>query len=541
MTNYFLSTTGNDNNLGTQNSPFATFKKGLELMVPGDVLFVRGGVYDQNINSFTTNIPSGTSYTNAITIKNFTGENVTLQPQSGISAINLNYSSTPTPLHYVIFDGISTNGLGGVGGVFIDGPTVNHIRYMNASVYNTAGQGIAMFEGAPDCEILFCDIYNNGRTFPFDHGLYVAVIRLLIDGCNIHNNNSYGLQVYSFGHGATESNGTIVRNCSIHNNGYGGCTLNMGDGLDFYNNLVYDNPSNGVNVTYNSNNFRVYNNTIFRNNGAAVTIGDSQVQNVTVNNNIFFQNASDSIVSSGGTFTQSKNFTSNPLFLNTSATPDLHIPSNSLAIDFGSNVLFPTTDKDGNPRPFGSLPDAGAYEFGVVIQPSTVITCDDSLPWTLISSGTFVNNTLLKTVNFSIKPARWICFRAISEVNGNSWASCAELSVLVNGVSLLPKSSWSIWCFDSQETGSGNLASNCIDENINTFWHTQFITASPSYPHNVVIDLGTPHPLNGFTYLPRQDGGINGTVAGYEFYISDYFIPIGRVMVLTMMQPFLSM
>src|SRR6266700_2493900 len=109
MTTYFISTTGSDTNSGAQNSPFATFKKGLETMVAGDLLLVRGGTYNQSISKFAINIPSGTSYTNAITIQNFSGESVTLQP-AGV-CVDFNYFTSGS-LQYVIFDGINFNGIG---------------------------------------------------------------------------------------------------------------------------------------------------------------------------------------------------------------------------------------------------------------------------------------------------------------------------------------------------------------------------------------------------------------------------------------------
>jgi hypothetical protein len=46
------------------------------------------------------------------------------------------------------------------------------------------------------------------------------------------------------------------------------------------------------------------------------------------------------------------------------AALDLRLSSGSPAIDRGNPDEFPGTDMDGNPRPFGGAPDAGADEFG---------------------------------------------------------------------------------------------------------------------------------------------------------------------------------
>ena len=45
--------------------------------------------------------------------------------------------------------------------------------------------------------------------------------------------------------------------------------------------------------------------------------------------------------------------------------------------------------------------------------------------------------------------------------------------------------------------------------------------ARPAPPHSLVLDLGARYQVDGFRYLPRQDGSPNGTIAGYQFYVSD--------------------
>ena len=75
---------------------------------------------------------------------------------------------------------------------------------------------------------------------------------------------------------------------------------------------------------------------------------------------------------------------------------------------------------------------------------------------------------------------------------------------------------------DSEETaGEDGKGANAVDGDPNTFWHTQWQDASPACPHEIVIELTPPTTIKGFTYLPRQDDGENGTIKGYEFYVSD--------------------
>jgi hypothetical protein len=71
---------------------------------------------------------------------------------------------------------------------------------------------------------------------------------------------------------------------------------------------------------------------------------------------------------------------------------------------------------------------------------------------------------------------------------------------------------------DSQN--GGYAASNAMDGDPNTMWHTQFSGISPAHPHELTIDLGQPYPISGFTYIARTDDG-NGTIGQYELYVSE--------------------
>jgi hypothetical protein len=75
---------------------------------------------------------------------------------------------------------------------------------------------------------------------------------------------------------------------------------------------------------------------------------------------------------------------------------------------------------------------------------------------------------------------------------------------------------------DSQETeGEDGRAANAVDGDVNTFWHTQWQDANPPCPHEIILELVPPAAIKGLTYLPRQDGGVNGTIKDYELYGGD--------------------
>ncbi|HZK80534.1 MAG TPA: alpha-L-fucosidase, partial [Humisphaera sp.] len=79
---------------------------------------------------------------------------------------------------------------------------------------------------------------------------------------------------------------------------------------------------------------------------------------------------------------------------------------------------------------------------------------------------------------------------------------------------------WKVASVDSQETGLTNgAAANAIDGNPSTIWQARS-NADLSLPHYLAVDMGTPHRIAGLTYLPRQDGSLNGVVENYRFETS---------------------
>ena len=105
------------------------------------------------------------------------------------------------------------------------------------------------------------------------------------------------------------------------------------------------------------------------------------------------------------------------------------------------------------------------------------------------------------------------------------WSSCAELELFTTGDVAINHSGWTITA-DSQETVDENVpATNAIDANPATFWHTAWapppddVNDAP-LPHQLVIDLGSAKVITGFSYLPRQDGD-HGHIKDYAFYLSN--------------------
>ena len=86
---------------------------------------------------------------------------------------------------------------------------------------------------------------------------------------------------------------------------------------------------------------------------------------------------------------------------------------------------------------------------------------------------------------------------------------------------ILSQELWELHYVDSEElVGENGLATNAFDNNINTHWHTEWKNSAPPYPHEIQINLNDIYEINGFNYLPRQDGHAYGRISQYEFYTS---------------------
>ncbi|MDR2980994.1 MAG: discoidin domain-containing protein [Puniceicoccales bacterium] len=65
----------------------------------------------------------------------------------------------------------------------------------------------------------------------------------------------------------------------------------------------------------------------------------------------------------------------------------------------------------------------------------------------------------------------------------------------------------------------GDEATKMLDHNSSTMWHSNYGLTQANYPHTVDIDIGEVRTLQGFSYLPRQEG-TNGRIKDYTFFVS---------------------
>lgn len=316
---YYISTTGNDNNLGGVNTPFKTWGTAFEFMQAGDTLYVQSGTYPgiDNVCSSSgyvcpgTTVRSGTSWNNPITIAAAAGAIVT------VPYIQFGYNA-----RYIVVDGINVDGQGyqneGVlnEGVWI-GNNTHHIRIKNLEIKNAFGQGVLV--GTDFNEFINLNIHDNGWGFVKSslygkpligmhiHGIYIEGANNLIENSLVYKNTGYGIHV--FNSGGSSTSGNIVRNNTVYDNGLAhdgstaGIIISSGSNNIAYGNNVYGNQD-GISV-YNCANCKVFNNSIHNNDKysegfAAISISNSS--GTIVENNILSSNSKISDNGNGSSF-----------------------------------------------------------------------------------------------------------------------------------------------------------------------------------------------------------------------------------------------
>jgi alpha-glucosidase len=180
---------------------------------------------------------------------------------------------------------------------------------------------------------------------------------------------------------------------------------------------------------------------------------------------------------------------------------------------------------------FRYLPRQDGLSHGNIAQYAFYVSADGVTWGSAVATGTFSDGSHEQQVLFTAKRGQYIRLRALTEVNGAPWSVVAELSVLATGTppggggvisgTTIPQGAWTLHSVDSQETGTGNYrATAAFDGNRDTMWVTQWLQSSPPPPHDIQINLGGTYNINGFRYLPRQDGQPFGSIGEYRFYVS---------------------
>jgi parallel beta-helix repeat protein len=381
---YFVSTSGNDANPGSQSQAFRTIRKGLSVLAPGDTLYVRGGTYAEQL----LEIYFGSSGTAAapITVAAYSGETVVLRPSTSQGNVARFQDGS---ISYVVVDGLvfdgSTAGGGGGGAVLYCGPTSRNLRLSNVELANGDGNGALCAGNSHEFRNL--DVHHNGRSDSYSNsnGMYMTTDNTVIVGGTFHDNECYGVRFFDSDTSQSADN-NAVSGARVYNNGFGvgldgssqcgsgGGGIVLGDINNMaYNNVIYGNFW-GFNTSSNPSGAKLYNNTFYNNqNGIWVADGSS----TEVRNNILFQNGTAITNNASGTIL-SNNLMSDPQFTDPSRL-DFSLRAGSPAIDTGISLSTVRTDFRGVGRPQGGAYDIGAYEGGSAGGSSTIPSAPSNL------------------------------------------------------------------------------------------------------------------------------------------------------------------
>ena len=418
--NFYVSTTGSDNNPGTLAQPWFTIQHAANVAKAGDTVNIEAGTYTSTALSFSNNGSSG----NPITFQNYNGGTVNIViNDTAYDAIMLGYGPSA---NYLTFSGFNVSAPTDFIGIDIWG---GHINVQNCYVTNCKDTGIGAEPSATYVTVDGCTVTGTNTTPSNEMISFVGVNGFEIKNClvhdpasafrcgidckqgcsngSIHNNVVHDIEdcpIYIDAQGIATSNinvyDNLVYNCKNNpglalSDEFGSATITN---INYYNNIVY-NCRQGFTtnqVGTETRNFSLINNTFYNNQnydpGTSSLPGDEiwintpsqYLNNCIIRNNIIYgltagayaiyypgyANGGLSVdhnlfYNSGGTWASSNVLgtsyvTGNPLLV--SPSTNFALQSNSPAIDAGSATSAPPTDYIGNSWPQGAGYDIGAYE-----------------------------------------------------------------------------------------------------------------------------------------------------------------------------------
>jgi Protein of unknown function (DUF1565) len=338
---YYVAPGGSDSSAGTASAPWATITHAAKLVKPGATVHVASGTY----RAVTTSI-SGTASSRIRFISD-----VKWGAKIRTSGVESMWNNTANYVDIVGFD-ISGDGRLGILN------TASFVRIMSNNVHNipgdcssSGGAGIdnAEFTASDDDVIgnVVHDIGNPAVQCYSVQGIYHSNLRGHILNNISYRNAAWGIHLWH-----APSN-VVVANNLVFQNGEGGIVVGAGD------------APGGVTAT----GIIVTNNIVMENNsswGAGLAIYETGLTGTSNRyiNNLIWSNTQGIVLQNG--LVAQGTINASPLLVNyqPNGSGDYHLTSGSRAINAATATDAPSNDLDGAPRPFGSGPDIGPYEFG---------------------------------------------------------------------------------------------------------------------------------------------------------------------------------
>jgi hypothetical protein len=236
----------------------------------------------------------------------------------------------------------------------LQGSATHHVTIRNSTIRCIASQGIQPV--AKDC-VIEHNLFQKIGTTKFLHGIYCATSNTIIRNNVFEEIAGAAIHLYPEG-GQSEVYGNVFRKPrKMATGGYYGEIVAWGDGgHKIYNNVFLgDGVRYGVDANSSAN--EIYHNTFVRCPTAVYLHKgrkDNRVQNNLLVESRIEDHGRDSVISS--------NLATDPQFRNETAG-DFRLQAGSPAINAGITIPLVHTDFSGKPRPQGSAPDLGAFEF----------------------------------------------------------------------------------------------------------------------------------------------------------------------------------
>lgn len=373
-TTYYISTTGNDNNIGSINEPWSSLNHAIKIAGAGDTVLIREGNYVTNEVLIRGNRGMGGANGSYLTIKSYPGETVSVGGSrrfiikasfvrveglyfrlpyrisasgEGIQIIK-NLFVGPQP-DYGAIEFISNNGL--IKGNRIEitggGNTLDHGIYLHYGKNNiirgnyisgASGYGIHIYDERKSRDpVDFIRRYEN-----------IVIERNLI----INSSQKAGI-IISAGESAKKAvdiDGVIVRNNIVINNGDGIAIRYYGKirNVDILNNVIYGNASDGISISaFDVDNITIKNNILCFNGNRHIKVRSKSLD-LIISHNLYHQPTN---VGEGAT--DNNPIFGAPLFIDVTRR-DFSLQTGSPAIDAGIDVGLPFS---------GAAPDIGVFEY----------------------------------------------------------------------------------------------------------------------------------------------------------------------------------
>jgi hypothetical protein len=346
----FLAPNGSDGNPCTQSAPCQSFDRGYRVAQPGQTVQLAGGTY----GSQTINTDSSKTSTSDVFFRPAPGAAVTTGSLD-VNGDHMSFQDFTIQGDWSTFnstDDVTFRNLTVVGGVFTS--SSSNISVIGGSVgpmLNTKPQFGNWPSGTKNRNllvdgVLFHDITRNDPNVHIECLLIGGTDGLTVRNSRFRNCDVFDLSIGEMNGSGPNTNVTIENNFFDTSNGYFSLDFNT-NSSSLTNVLIRNNSS--TQEMYLGNAIPTLTN--YRAVGNIAPVSPWNCDNrIAYSYNVF----------QGGTCGPTD--INAPAGFRNPSTLDFHLVSGAAAINHGNPASYPATDIDGQARPMGGAPDAGADE-----------------------------------------------------------------------------------------------------------------------------------------------------------------------------------